>query len=174
MVTTEEFKKQMEDMRDQLKQILSGGNTRSKDVDERMDLWTQLQFIKWNPSKQSALDHVVEFRYLIRRAGEAQMPTNPTQQVTMFINSIQDQDGGEWKARMRRKLRQEPDATINQVCEDFIAHRGIQKGGQSHSIDKKQPLWNEDFQLLCPNCGKYGYHLPKNCTKKKVKDDAKK
>lgn len=55
----------------------------SKGIDEQMDLYqTQFQYIKWNSSKQSALDHVVEFKHLIRRTGEIQMPTKSGQQLT--------------------------------------------------------------------------------------------
>ncbi|RYP72555.1 hypothetical protein DL769_004429 [Monosporascus sp. CRB-8-3] len=64
----------------------------------------KLQFVKWDLNKkQSALDHVVDFKNLVRRYNEVDMPVNAGQQVTMFINSIRDD--GDWKGRMRGMLR---------------------------------------------------------------------
>ncbi|RYP74303.1 hypothetical protein DL769_004047 [Monosporascus sp. CRB-8-3] len=52
----------------------------------------KLQFAKWDPKKQSALDHVVDFKNLVRRCNEVDIPVNAGQQVTMFINSIRDRN----------------------------------------------------------------------------------
>ncbi|RYP93463.1 hypothetical protein DL770_000347 [Monosporascus sp. CRB-9-2] len=81
-------------------------------IDQKMDLRTQLQFVKWN-SKQSALDHVADFKNLVRQCNEVDMPVNAGQQVTMFINSIRD-DGAAWKSRIRGALRQHPTMTDGQ------------------------------------------------------------
>lgn len=149
----------------------------SKGIDEQMDLWTQLQYIKWNSSKQSALDHVVEFKRLVRRTGEVQMPTNSGQQFTMFLNSIPDQDGSAWKARMKGMLRQAPTTTIVQVYDDFVADfrnkdnkddkdKGKGKSGQNHNNnDGRKPAW-KDGKPLCFKCGKYG-HKAADCPQKK-------
>ncbi|RYP89150.1 hypothetical protein DL769_000198 [Monosporascus sp. CRB-8-3] len=146
----------------------------AKGIDQKMDLWTQLQFAKWDPKKQSALDHVVDFKNLVRRCNEVDMPVNAGQQVTMFINSIRDHDG-DWKGRMRGMLRQHPTMTVNQVYDDFVAEfRGKEKDskkGSGNSYNAKQnrrdkPVWNKEGQPLCFICGEYGY-MAKDCPKRR-------
>ncbi|RYP49383.1 hypothetical protein DL768_004889 [Monosporascus sp. mg162] len=62
-----------------------------------------LQFVKCD-SKQSALHHVVDFKNLVRRRNDVEMPVNARQQVIIFINWIRDRDdaaGVAWKGRIR-------------------------------------------------------------------------
>ncbi|RYP80353.1 hypothetical protein DL769_002502 [Monosporascus sp. CRB-8-3] len=94
----------------------------AKGIDQKMDLGTQLQFIKWDSKKQSALDHMVEFKNLVRRYNKVNMSVNAGQQVSTFINSIRDHDDTGWKGRMKRTLRQHATVTANQVYDDFVAN----------------------------------------------------
>ncbi|RYP42708.1 hypothetical protein DL767_000077 [Monosporascus sp. MG133] len=116
----------------------------TKGIDQKMDLWIQLQFAKWE--KKSAFDHVVDFKHLVRRCNEVDMPVNVGQQVTMFINSIRDHDGAAWKGRMRGTLRQHPTMTVNQVFDDFVAEfREKDAKKRSHSAKRNhdgKPAWN--------------------------------
>ncbi|RYP28377.1 hypothetical protein DL767_007249 [Monosporascus sp. MG133] len=143
----------------------------ARGINQKMDLWTQLQFVKWDPKKQSAFDHVVDFKNPVRRCNEVDMPINAGQQVTMFIGSIRDQDDAGWKGRMKGTLRQHPTMTVNQVYDDFVAEfRGKDgKKGTSHNAKTRhygKPAWNKDGQPFCFKCGKYG-HMAKDCPKKR-------
>ncbi|RYP77056.1 hypothetical protein DL771_001346 [Monosporascus sp. 5C6A] len=53
----------------------------TKGIDQKMDLWTQLQFVKLE--KKTALDHVIGFKNLVRRCNEVDMPVDARQQVTI-------------------------------------------------------------------------------------------
>ncbi|RYP42709.1 hypothetical protein DL768_010298 [Monosporascus sp. mg162] len=131
----------------------------AKGIDQQMDLWIHLQYAKWK--RGSALDHVVEFKRLVRRCNELEMPVNSGQQVTMFIHSIRDQDvenAARWKSRMKGTLRQHPTTTVSQVYDDFVA--------EFRAIEMASPLWNKKGKLLCFNCGEYGY-MAKDCPKAK-------
>ncbi|RYP91094.1 hypothetical protein DL770_002798 [Monosporascus sp. CRB-9-2] len=144
----------------------------AKGIDQKIDLWTQLQFVKWQ--KKTALDHVVDFKNLVRRCNEADMPVNASQQVTKFINSIWDRDDGTaWKGRMRGTLCQHPTITVNQVYDDFVAEfRGNDAkkgGGNAHNAKRQRwdkPAWNKDGQPLRVNRGEYG-HMAKDRPKPK-------
>lgn len=142
-------------------------------IDQQADLWTNLQFIKWNPTKQSALEHVVEFKRLIRRTGEVKLPTNSGQQFVMFINSIRDdrsKGAAGWKARIKGLLRHAPNTTMNQVYDDFVAefrgkdHKKDGIGG-CHKVRGGKPDWNDKGQPRCYKCREYG-HIAAGCPKK--------
>ncbi|RYP21441.1 hypothetical protein DL765_002231 [Monosporascus sp. GIB2] len=76
----------------------------AKGIDQKMDLWTQLQFVRWD-TKRSALNHVVNFKTLVRRCNKVDMPVNAGQQVTMFATAV-----GQAYVGQKRS------ATLLQVC----------------------------------------------------------